>query len=309
MMSYVKWSNMHMAPLINNIGACRMEKYYIITNLSKDKDLTVTNRIAEYLCSRGMTVKGNMVKGSINLQSESYTNPADIEDGTECVIVIGGDGTLIQAARDLRNKDIPMIGVNLGNLGFLAEIEKESVEETLDMLIRDDFTVESRMMLTGCIYRNGEKIQENIALNDIVFGRSGALRVVDFKVYVNQKFLKYYSADGIIITTPTGSTAYNLSAGGPILEPCANIIAITPICSHSLGSRSIVFSADSVIWIEICEDRHLEENETKVYFDGNASFALRTGDRIEITKSVLDTKIIKLNRMSFIEVLHKKLLS
>ena len=307
-MSFAKLWNAHMVLLINNIGVRRMEKYYIITNPLKDKDLTVTNRIAGYLGSRGMTVKGNMAAGSVCRKHESYTNPADIEDDTRCVIVIGGDGTLIQAARDLRNKDIPMIGVNLGNLGFLAEIEKDSVEETLDMLIRDDFTIESRMMLTGCIYRNQEKIQENIALNDIVFGRSGTLRVVDFKVYVNRKFLKQYSADGIIITTPTGSTAYNLSAGGPILEPCANIIAITPICSHSLGSRSIVFSTDSVIQIEICEDRHLEENETKVYFDGNASFALQTGDRIEITKSVLDTKIIKLNRLSFIEVLHKKLL-
>lgn len=283
-----------------------MKKYYIITNPSKDRDLAVTNQIAAFLREKGMKVNGNLLNGSVCLTGQSFTNPADIEDDTECIIVIGGDGTLIQAARDLKDKDIPLIGVNLGNLGFLAEIEKESVEDTMEMLIQDDFTIESRIMLCGCIYRDGQKIQENIALNDIVFGRSGTLRVVDFKVYVNQQFLKYYSADGIIITTPTGSTAYNLSAGGPILEPCAKIIAITPICSHSLGSRSIVFSADSVIQIEICEDRHLEENETKVYFDGNASFALQTGDKIEISKSVLDTKILKLNRMSFIEVLHKK---
>lgn len=285
-----------------------MKKYYIITNPSKDTDLTVTNQIAESLLKKGMEINGNMLKGEVCPSGGSYTNPADIDDDTECVIVIGGDGTLIQAARDLKHKDIPMIGVNLGNMGYLAEIEIESLEEAIEMLVNDDFTIESRIMLTGSIYRDNQKIQEKTALNDIVFGRSGTLRVVDFKVYVNQQFLKQYSADGIIITTPTGSTAYNLSAGGPILEPCANIFAITPICSHSLGSRSIVFSADSVIQIEICEDRHLEESETKVYFDGNASFALQAGDRIEVSKSVLNTKILNLNGMNFIEVLHKKFL-
>lgn len=283
-----------------------MKKYYIITNPSKDIDLAVTNQIATLLQSKGMIVNKNTIEEYSNIPNGNYTNPDDIDNNTDCIIVIGGDGTLIQAARDLKDKDIPMIGVNLGKLGFLAEIEKNSIHDTLHMLVHDDFTIESRIMISGSIYRNGIKIQNSIALNDIVFGRSGTLRVVDFKVYVNNQFLKLYSADGVIITTPTGSTAYNLSAGGPILEPTANIIAITPICPHSLTSRSIVLSADSMIQIEICEDRHLAECETKIYFDGNASFALQVGDIIEINKSELDTKILKLNRMSFVEVLHKK---
>ena len=283
-----------------------MKKYYIITNPSKDIDLAVTNQIATLLQSKGMIVNKNTIEEYSNIPNGNYTNPDDIDNNTDCIIVIGGDGTLIQAARDLKDKDIPMIGVNLGKLGFLAEIEKNSIHDTLHMLVHDDFTIESRIMISGSIYRNGIKIQNSIALNDIVFGRSGTLRVVDFKVYVNNQFLKLYSADGVIITTPTGSTAYNLSAGGPILEPTANIIAITPICPHSLTSRSIVLSADSMIQIEICEDRHLAECETKIYFDGNASFALQVGDIIEINKSELDTKILKLNRMSCVEVLHKK---
>lgn len=283
-----------------------MDKFYIITNFSKDTDLEVTNRIQSFLKAQGKTVHGNWQGEQVGEHALTYTNSEQIPDDTECIVVIGGDGTMLQAARDLKNKDIPMIGVNLGKLGFLAEIEKEAVEDTLGKLCKDEYVIESRMMLQGSVYRNGKCIYEDIALNDIVTGRSNSLRVVDFKVYVNQQFLNFYSADGMIISTPTGSTAYNLSAGGPILEPCASIIAITPICAHALGARSIVLSADSDIRIEICEDRHMEELETMAYFDGNASCTLRAGDRIEIQKSKLYTKILKLNHMSFVEILHKK---
>ena len=167
-----------------------MDKFYIITNFSKDKDLEVTNRIQCFLKAQGKTVHGNWQGEQVGEHALTYTNSEQIPDDTECIVVIGGDGTMLQAARDLKNKDIPMIGVNLGKLGFLAEIEKEAVEDTLGKLCRDEYVVESRMMLQGSVYRNGECIYEDIALNDIVTGRSNSLRVVDFKVYVNQQFLK-----------------------------------------------------------------------------------------------------------------------
>lgn len=284
-----------------------MRKFYIITNEEKDVNLNITNQIVDFLTKQGIECKLNSFESNSVDCSFCYTNPKEVEDDTECIIVIGGDGTLIQASRDLRNKDVPMIGVNLGNLGYLAEIEQENLQETLQMILDKKYKQESRMMLNGVVTRDEQIIHTDIALNDVVFGRCGNLRVIDFEMYVNGEFLNYYSADGVIITTPTGSTAYNLSAGGPILEPCADIIAITPICSHTLGSRSIVLSANSVIKIVICPNRHSDEKDTKVYFDGNSSFSLKSGDCIEISKSDLNTKILKLNRMSFVEVLHEKM--
>lgn len=284
-----------------------VKKFYIISNILKDCELKTANKITNFLENHDMKCKINSMQFIQKNVNMCYTNPDNVDSDTDCIIVIGGDGTLIQAARDLRNLDIPMIGVNMGHLGFLAEIEQDNFEEMLAMVIDNNYKVESRIMLNGSVYRNGVKIYQDIALNDIVAGRSGNLRVIDFKVYVNEEYLNLYSADGAIIATPTGSTAYNLSAGGPILEPCANIMSITPICSHTLGSRSIVLSADSSVKIEICSNRNSDDDDTKVYFDGNSSFLLKEGDIIEINKSKLNTKIMKLNRMSFVEVLHKKM--
>lgn len=284
-----------------------MKKFFIITNGLKDTELKVTQKIRTILDGKSIKYQINSVLNTGKNKDIFYTNKNDIDADTDCILVIGGDGTLIQAARDLADIDIPMIGVNLGHLGYLAEIERDNIEETVSMIIDNNYKIESRIMLNGDVCRDGRKLYEDIALNDIVLGRAGALRIIDFKVYVNDEYLNLYSADGMIVSTPTGSTAYNLSAGGPILEPAANIMAITPICSHTLGARSIVLSADSRIKIEICSNRHFDDNDTKVYFDGNASYMLQAGDIINIRKSALDTKIMKLNRMSFVEVLHKKM--
>lgn len=284
-----------------------MRKIFIISNVLKDVDLNITNKVSDILNRHGIVCKVGSVPYKDNSGATHYTNKYDIDTDTDCIVVIGGDGTLIQAARDLADVDIPMIGVNMGHLGYLAEIEPYNLEETILMLIENKYRLESRIMLSGDVYRDGVKIYQDIAFNDIVVGRCGNLRVIDLKVYVNDEYLNLYSADGMIISTPTGSTAYNLSAGGPILEPCANIIALTPICSHALGARSIVLSADSDIKIEICLNRHLDDNVVRVYFDGNNSFLLEERDIIAIRKATVDTKIIKLNRMSFVEVLHKKM--
>lgn len=282
-----------------------MNKFYIISNAINDKNLNITKKVQDILDKNNMEYKINSL--SCSKDEGCYTDKSEIDKDIDCIIIIGGDGTLIQAARDLSDIDIPIIGINLGRLGYLAEIEPDSLEETFKLIFEDKFKIESRIMIEGTVYRNGKKIYDNISLNDIVLGRYGNLQVIDFKIYVNDEFLNLYSADGVIISTPTGSTAYNLSAGGPILEPGANIIVITPICSHRIGSRSIVLSADSEIKIEICPDRHMNENNTKVYFDGNTSFILEAGDIIVANKSLLDTKLMKLNRMSFVEVLHKKM--
>ncbi|MBQ8232174.1 MAG: NAD(+)/NADH kinase [Lachnospiraceae bacterium] len=272
-----------------------MEHFVIYTNLHKDKKLTVTNRIRDYLIAHG--------RQCILWSSEN--SEEELKDA-ECMIVLGGDGTMLQAARDVQRWNIPLIGVNLGTLGYMTEIELSALEESLDMLMEGQFEVESRMMLSGRV--EGEQVtEEDMALNDIVISRSGSLQIIKFNILVNGQFLNNYSADGVIVTTPTGSTGYNLSAGGPIVEPKARLIMITPICPHTLNQRSIILSPEDVIEIEISEGREGREQVVEASFDGNHVVPMHTGDRIRIIQSEKTTDIIQLNKVSFLEVLHKKL--
>ena len=190
-----------------------MNTFYIITNHQKDEKLEVTRQIQSYLEEHGKTCYIQWeAKEGIDGVGYKYTNEDEIPENVECVLVLGGDGTLIQAARDTIRRNIPLLGFNFGTLGFLAEIEKENMYTALDKLMADEYDLESRMMLTGTVYRAGEEVETDIALNDIVLNRCGALRTINYEIYVNGDFLYSCPADGIIISTPTGSTGYNLSA-------------------------------------------------------------------------------------------------
>ena len=171
----------------------------------------------------------------------------------------------------------------------------------------DRFSIERRMMLSGTIMRDGHVIASNVALNDIVISREGALRVVRFNNYINDTFLNSYKADGIIISTPTGSTGYSLSAGGPIISPSASLLLMTPLAPHSLNTRSIVFSSEDRIGVEIGEGRDGRIEQGMASFDGASRVSMITGDRILIEKSQKDTRIIKINNISFLETLRKKM--
>lgn len=185
-----------------------MERFYLITNRAKDPDLTVTDQIRQYLEERGKTclLCDNSEKG----EKYHYTDPAKVPSDIDGILVLGGDGTLLQAAGDVVDLQIPLLGINLGTLGYLAEIDRDTLYLALDHLMADEYTIEHRMMLCGSIYRDGKLIAEDAALNDITITREGNLRVVRFDNYVNGEFLNSYSADGIIIATPTGSTGYSL---------------------------------------------------------------------------------------------------
>ena len=171
----------------------------------------------------------------------------------------------------------------------------------------DRFSIERRMMLAGRIMRDGKELASNIALNDIVISREGALRVVRFNNYVNDTYLNTYKADGIIVSTPTGSTGYSLSAGGPIISPGASLILMTPLAPHTLNTRSIVFPAEDMISVEIGEGRDGRIEQGVASFDGAARVPMITGDRIIISKSKKDTRIIKINNISFLETLREKM--
>ena len=181
------------------------------------------------------------------------------------------------------------------------------IDETLEKLLENHYTLEKRMMLTGRIIRNGKILSENVALNDIVINRGGLLRVIDFDIYVNGMKLNQYKADGMIVSTPTGSTAYSMSAGGPIVKPSANLILLTPICPHTLNTRSIILDADDIVELEVLNKRRVENDERFAYFDGDMAIKLISGDRISISKSKISTGIIKLSSRSFIEILKRKM--
>lgn len=279
-----------------------MRTFYVIANSEKDENLTLSYEIADYLTSRGMRC---IIRGKEQEEKESYSQL--VTEEVDCILVLGGDGTLLRAARKLADRKIPFLGINLGHLGYLAEIERQNVQMALEKLIEDDCTVEERMMLSGNVYADGKQIGQDVALNDIVINRYGNLRVVNYDVYVNDQYLNSFTADGMIVSTPTGSTGYSLSAGGPIVSPTASMLLLTPICPHTLNSRSIIFSGEDRIRIQIGESRRGGSDEACVNFDGDSIFPMKTGDYVEIQRSEAVTRILKINQVSFLEVLRDKL--
>lgn len=284
-----------------------MDKFYIITNRDKDQNLRFTEEIVQYLKKHGKKCQVQQAERRVEGEYH-YTDPALIPEDTQCILVLGGDGTLLQAARDVVHREIPMLGINLGTLGFLAEIDKTSIYTALDKLFADDYEIEERMMLTGTVWRGDKITGQDVALNDIVISRVGPpLRVIGFNNYVNDGYLNSYNADGIIIATPTGSTGYSLSCGGPIISPNAAMTVMTPIAPHTLNTRSIIFPEDDVITVELGEGRRQIQENGLASFDGDVEVPMSTGDRIVIKKASVSVKILKLNHLSFVEVLRQKM--
>lgn len=282
-----------------------MKHFYLIENSGKARVREVAEGIRSFLKDHGCicAIQGDHSHG--REKGYRYTDESLVPKETECVIILGGDGTLIQAARDLAGRKIPMIGVNLGTLGYLTQVSRqEDLGKMLLALMNDEYQLETRMMLSGEIYRNGEKIQEDLALNELVVTRRELLKVLKFRVSVNEDCLSQYTADGLIVATPTGSTAYNLSAGGPIANPAANLIILTPICPHALNGRSIVLSGEDRIEVEILGD---QSQGCVAVCDGDTRMELKAGDRIRISRSEIETVLIKLGHVSFLDNLREKM--
>lgn len=284
-----------------------MNHFFVLTNQPKDKDLKITNYICEYMRERGKQCDYMVFAPEKERLGADNRNPLNLPSDIECILVLGGDGTLLQAAMDTLYLDIPLIGINLGNLGFLAEVEQSHMNEALERLIWGQWQQEERMMLSGTLRKAGEEAKKYHALNDIVLTREGSLRIVTYDIYVNGQFLNSFHADGVIVSTPTGSTGYNMSAGGPIVEPKAKLILITPICPHTLNTRSIVLSPEDEIEVKIGMGKNGDVQGAEVNFDGKFRESLKTGDGIAISQSGKVTRLIRLSRESFLEVLHKKI--
>lgn len=282
-----------------------MKHFLIITNQNKDVTLRVTEKIQRYIGKKGGSAalfvsRGETVDGAAPCRE-------DIPPETELVLVLGGDGTLIRAAERLVESRLPLIGVNLGTMGYLCEVEESGVFSAVDMLMADSYMVEERMMLSGFGIKGGKTVAEGLALNDIVIHRTGALSMVSMIVSVNGEYLHTFRGDGIILSTPTGSTGYNMSAGGPIVDPKAELILITPINAHNLSSRSIVIGPEDEVTIEIGKRRTEKDEQVEVSFDGDNAVRLEVGDRFMIRKAGYTARICRLSKKSFLEILSKKM--
>lgn len=284
----------------------KIERFFLIANRGKDKRQVFSRKIRDYLQERGYPC---FIAYS---DEERQKMSGQLRGARDCLLVLGGDGTVLEAAHLAARTGTPILGINIGNLGYLAEVESRRWEPAIRRVLEGNYEVESRMMIEGFVTDENHHTYPNAfgqALNDIVITRNRGLQVLDYNVYIDGQFLNRFSADGVIVSTATGSTAYNLSAGGPIVEPKARLILLTPISPHTLSNRCIVLSADDRITIEMIAPRNSHVLQAECDFDGAGSIILRSGDRINISSSGGTTYLIRLRQRSFLETLHKKITS
>ncbi len=281
-----------------------MKTIGILTNLEKDLELKHTKQLAECILAKGGKVRllsGIAAKIGIG---EPCENDDSVVDCSDLVISLGGDGTFLKSARSVYMKEIPILGINLGNLGFLTEIDKDDIPHAVEHIFRGDYTVEERMMLDVAIHSAGRDVIHDVALNDAVISRGAISRILHVKTYINGIFVDSFPSDGLIVSSPTGSTAYCLSAGGPIVEPDTDLIIITPICPHILYSRSFITKADSTVSAVVDEDY---QHNAMVTIDGQEGYEIRGGDSVSVKRSRFSIKLVRINTRNFFNILRTKI--
>ena len=275
-----------------------MRNFLVIANGVMEEAQTYVQRISKIVESHNgicnVVMLGNY--SELEEQVKPYENV-----GIDAILVLGGDGTLIRCCGILRRWRTPFIGINIGSMGYLCEVDRNNLDEALLQIIKNDFFIEERMMLVSNI-----KGKNYYALNDITLYRTGDLRVIQLNLYVNNQLLSTYDGDGIVIATPTGSTGYSMSCGGPIVDPAGDMIVVTPISPHNLNARSIVLNSNETVCVEVVR-RHADEEETiKASCDGYTGDILHDGDKICTSKAAESIRLIKLKKTSFLDILSNK---
>lgn len=228
---------------------------------------------------------------------------SELAEQVDLMLVLGGDGTMIATSRMIGDVQVPVIGVNYGGLGYLAEFPLEELFPALESILAGQYQVQQRLMLTVELWRGEELVTRNRVLNDVVVNKSALARIIEIEAYLNEQFVNLFRADGLIVATPTGSTAYNLSAGGPIIYPSMNAVVITPICPFTLSNRPIVVPDDSMIEVRLVT----EKEEVALTLDGQVGVPLKAGDRAVIRKSKTAFNLVQPPNRNYFEVLRNKL--
>ena len=275
-----------------------MKKVCVIANAVKETAAERAEQVRVFFRERGI----DCVVLLDDFSEQTSYEPI-LQDDMECAVVLGGDGTLIHVARKLAEKKIPVFGINMGNLGFLTHADSGKARAALDALISGEYFIEERMMLEASV----DGMEFGTALNDVVLTRNGFSRIISVGIYVNGKPVCNYRGDGVIVATPTGSTGYNLSAGGPVVAPTTELFLITPICPHSLNARSILLSAEDELHLVVREEKKTQDEEAIITLDGQYAKDLAAEDTIVIRKSEKKAYFIQLNNHSFFDALHRKL--
>jgi NAD+ kinase len=285
-----------------------MKRIGIIAKKNKPEAVAVANKLMAWLRSKKIEIYIEEEIGQFLLPAPSEPSLKTIKRETipidmEMIIVLGGDGTLLSVARQVWNKNIPILGVNLGGLGFLTEITMDELYRVLERVIQDDFEINEREVLNAAVIRRGERIAEFTVLNDAVINKGALARIIDLETTINGEYLSTFRSDGLIISTPTGSTAYNLSAGGPIVYPSLHTIIITPICPHTLTIRPIIIPDD----VKIRALLKSRSEEVLLTLDGQQGFTLEFEDVVEVGKAEGHILLIKSPYRHYFELLREKL--
>lgn len=282
-----------------------MKQFSTIGIFCKENDVRIEatlNTLHDFLKAENFNIVAE--KNAAN-----YLNIPVMDNSSFCkvidlAIVVGGDGTLLKAGRLLSDKDIPVIGINLGRLGFLVDISPDEITKQLTLMLDGKYTIEERSLLHAEAFRGDKSLGEGIALNDVVVHVRNDIRMIEFTTHVDNTFVNTQRADGIVVATPTGSTAYSLSGGGPIIHPGLDAVVLVPICPHTLSNRPIVISNDSQIIISLCESRNIN---ARASFDGQANIELQAGDNIVIRNKSHKLKLMHPISYDYFHILRDKL--
>jgi NAD+ kinase len=278
-----------------------MKRIGIICKIGRPEPVEILKEFLPWLRKKGYKVfLDSETAGVLNM--EGYSR-AQIPSLVDVVIVLGGDGTMLAVARLVGDKGVPILGVNLGGLGFITEVNRDEIFDAVDKALGGACSIEERIMLTAVVHRHEERIADFVVLNDIVINKGALARIIDLETYINNSYVTTFKADGLIISTPTGSTAYSLSAGGPILYPTLNSIVLTPICPHTLTNRPIVLPDNVAIEIVL----RSESEDVFLTLDGQVGFSLKKNDTVEVKKSEFTTKLLMPCERDYFQILRTKL--
>lgn len=280
-----------------------MKKVVLNPNPSRDLNLECTKRACEFFKEHGVAA---YIPDTIDGAEKTG---AEVCSFSECIVAadmivsFGGDGTLLDTANQVAGESLPILGINIGRIGYMAELESHELE-MLKKIIDGDFKVEERMRIDVSVVRNDKVIYKESALNDAVIMKTGLLWTVDMDIFADDMFISRYSGDGVIVATPTGSTAYSLSAGGPVIDPSSKNITITPVCTHALSAKPIVLSCERTLKIF---PKTAAEDAIYISVDGDDKFNLSEGDCVTIKMSEQKTRLIHVKNTNFYDVLYTKL--